>query len=160
MPGSDLEVFDYLLSDASTPEEIDFLTYALFAFSKKQWVEHFAKQNGRPPDQGEIDGWIAQKSDYDFTRMRREAADFFDEAAKEYLASHIETEKINAVSSSILGEIKRYTSPWKDLGIAMLMAVIAPILVGTVLFLFSIFDSSFQFHINAAASPPAANQTK
>jgi hypothetical protein len=38
MPRSDIEVFDYLTSSSETTAEIDYLTYALFAYRKRQWM--------------------------------------------------------------------------------------------------------------------------
>jgi phosphoglycolate phosphatase-like HAD superfamily hydrolase len=162
MPASDLEVFDYFSSDAETPGEVDFLAYAIFAFRKKHWVAHFKELNSRPPNQGEIDGWISQQSDFEFQRMRNEAVEFFDEAAKTYLAEYVEAEKKQAVDHSILEAVKHHTSAWRHAGIALLMAVVAPAILGGVLFLASIFDSQFHFNVTAssATTSPAAPQGK
>ncbi len=147
MPKNDLEVFEYLLADEQTPVEIDYLTYALFAYKKNQWVSHFEKENSKKPAPADIDHWISQLTAYDFTQMRNEAAEFFDESAKEYLAEYIENEKKSAVATSILDSVKNYTSPWKHLGIALSMAILAPVLLGGIIFLISLFDNSFPVHL-------------
>jgi hypothetical protein len=147
MPNNDIEVFEYLISDKETALEIDYLTYAMFAFKKKQWVDHFEKIHARKPDQAQIDDWMSQLTEYDFWQMRNEAGDFFDLSAKDYLKDYIENEKQEAIDKSILDRVKSYTSAWKHFGVALLMAILAPIFLGGVIFLISIFDSSFPIHV-------------
>jgi len=72
MPKNDREVFDYLISDDGTRLEIDYLTYSIFAHRKAHWISHYTEQNGKEPDQVEIDRWICQVTDYDFRMMRSE----------------------------------------------------------------------------------------
>ena len=152
MPNNDIEVFEYLRADQNTALEIDFLTYAMFAYRKGQWIAHFKQRNdNRAPTQAEIDGWISQLTEYDFDRMRGEAADFFHDSAEEHLREYIEDQKKRAVDGSILSEvqstmtqIRSFTSPWKHLGIALLMAIVAPVLLGAVLFFLGIFDKSLR----------------
>jgi hypothetical protein len=83
--------------------------------------------------------------------MRSEAADFFRDSAEEHLREYIEDQKKRAVDGSILSEvqstmtqIRSFTSPWKHLGIALLMARVAPVLLGAVLFFLGIFDKSLR----------------
>ena len=149
MPANDLEVFDHLLSDANTSEEIDFLTYARFALKKKRWFDHFAKTNDRPPTQVEIDGWISQIPHTEFEDMRVDAVQYFDSAAREYLAEQIEDEKKNAVEESILGEVRRFSSPWRHLGIALAMAIVAPLILGGMFFL---YEHSEDIHLAVSKS--------
>src|SRR5438132_12436546 len=100
MPNNDIEVFDYLLSDEETTVEIDYLTYAIFDHRKRQWIDHFkSRNNDRQPDQAEIASWISELTNYDFSRMRTEAADFFDVAAREYLEDDINRQKQEAVNA-------------------------------------------------------------
>lgn len=159
MPNNDTEVFDHLLSDEKTDVEIDYLTYAIFGFRKRQWIDHFKSRNdGRPPSQAEIDGWISELTNYDFIRMRSEAADIFDVAAREYLEDDITRQKQEAVDSSILSEIKKFTSPVRHIAIALLMAIVAPIILGGIIFFYSLFDKSFPLHVYT--SPPTAEPGK
>jgi hypothetical protein len=111
MPNNDLEVFDHLTSNQETQLEIDYLTYALFAWKRKQWVEHFAAQHNARPTQAQIDEWIAQLPDSEYEIMRNDTARAFDDAAQVYLAEQIEEEKKAAVDNSILAEIKQFTFP-------------------------------------------------
>jgi hypothetical protein len=98
--------------------------------------------------------------------MRYDAAQYFDSAAKEYLADHIEEQKGLAVKQSILTEItasnastlaeeKQFTSPWKHFGIALGMAIVAPVFLGGLIFLYTLFDSSVHLTISKQETPPA-----
>ena len=44
MPSNDIEAFEYVVSDKETALEIDYLTYAMFAYKKQKWIEHFSGQ--------------------------------------------------------------------------------------------------------------------
>jgi hypothetical protein len=119
-----------------------------FAYKKKQWIDHFTKRNNQNrPDQGQIDEWISQLSEYDFWQMRNEAADFFHASAEEHLRDYIDTQKKAAVDPSILSEVRNFTSLWRHLGVALLMALLAPIILGGIVFFAGVFDSSFPIHI-------------
>lgn len=156
MPANDLEVFDHLLSNKETPLEIDHLTYALFAWKKKNWVEHFEKQNKTRPTQAQIDAWISQLPNSEYEDMRSDAAQFFDAASREYLKEQIEEEKKSAVNKSILAEIKSYTSPLRHIGIALLMAVVAPLLLGG---LFLLYEHSEDIHLTLSKQQPASTKS-
>ncbi|MGB8363557.1 MAG: hypothetical protein WCE20_03375 [Rhizomicrobium sp.] len=161
MPTNDIEVFDYLLSDSDTPAEIDYLTYAVFAYKKKAWCDHFEKTKGHKPTHDEIDEWIGQLSDYEFRQIRNEAAEFFHAAAEEHLADYIEQQKEEAVDNSILSEVEEFTDPWRHAFIALGMAIVAPIVLGLAIFLVSLFDSGFPVHVtfgkeHAPITQPAA----
>lgn len=156
MPANDIDAFEYVLSDSDTALEIDYLTYAMFAFKKKEWIDHFKKNNSDVlPTQQQVDDWISQLSDYDFYQMRQEAASFFQLSAKEFLSDYVNEQRTAAVDKSILATIKSYTNPWKDIGIALIFAILAPVILGTVIFLISIFDNSFQIHISLGSHPPS-----
>lgn len=79
--------------------------------------------------------------------FRGEAADYFDIASKEYLADYVEAEKKKAVDGSILSAVEKHISPTRDALIALCMAIMAPIVLGGVIFLIGIFDSNFPVHI-------------
>jgi hypothetical protein len=148
MPNNDIDVFDYLRANTETPLEIDYLTYAMFAYKKAQWIDHFKSRNAdRHPTPQEIDGWITELSDYDFYQMRTEAADFFHNAAEEHLKDYIEQQKKEVLDSAIIADVRRFTSPMRHLGIALLMAIVAPIILGGIIFFASLFDKSFPLHV-------------
>ena len=148
---NDHEVFDYLFSNKETPSEIDYFAYAKFAFRKREWIKHFRAENEESPSQEEINHWIGQLTDYDFRQMTEEAADFFDGAARAYLEDFIDAEKKRAIDASIVKDVKVLTNPWRHLGIALLMAVIAPVMLGGVFFFFGLFHASLPFHISLSA---------
>jgi hypothetical protein len=155
MPNNDIEVFEYLKSNNETPLEIDYLTYAVFAYKKQQWCEHFKTHNNdQPPTQAQIDHWISQLTDYDFDQVRTEAVDFFHLAAEEHLRDRIEKEKKAAIEQSILSEIKEYTSPWRHVLIALGMALVAPIALGGFIFFLSLFDTNFPVHVTFGHEAP------
>lgn len=159
MPNNELEVFEYFTSGEDPFQEINFVAYALFAYKRKEWCDHFEQQKGRKPTHGEIDDWIGQLPDFEFRQMRGDAAAFFHTAARAHLETEIEQEKAEAIEDSILDEIREYTSPWRHLAIAAMMAVIAPVAIGGVLFLVGVFDSHFpiQVTIRHSQSPAAAS---
>jgi hypothetical protein len=171
MPSNDAEVFDHLTSDQNTSAEIDYLAYAMFALRKANWIDHFkTRHDGTAPTPAEIDAWIGELTDYDFATIRGEAADFFHLSAEEHLHDYIEDQKKSAVNASILSEVqttmtrvRAFTSPWKHLGIVLLMAIVAPVILGGVLFLFGVFDKTFPVHVTVTSTaegsakiPPAA----
>jgi hypothetical protein len=167
MPTSDIEVFEYLRSDNETPLEIDYLTYAVFAYKKQQWCAHFrAQSSDTAPTQAQIDNWISQLSDYDFEQVRNEAVDFFHTAAEVHLHDYIEQQKKEAIDQSIVGVVREYTSPSRHILIALGMALVAPIALGGLIFFISLFDSHFPIHVTFGAdraaqssTPPAAANT-
>lgn len=65
-----------------------------------------------------------------------------------------------AVDTSILSAVEKHTSAWRHAGIALLMAIVAPAILGGVLFLVSVFDSNFDFHINASAKSVSVPEKK
>ena len=148
MPSNEREVFEHLTADPNTEIYLDFISYAIFAHHKKHWIELFERTHGgQAPTQQDIDQWISNITNVQFDDMRDEGATLFDAASREYLDDEIEAQKKVAVEQSIITEIKGFTSPWRHLGIALLMAILAPILLGGVIFFFSVFDSSFPFHL-------------
>jgi hypothetical protein len=153
MPANDIEVFEYLTTSLDNTDEIDYLTYAIFAFTKREWIEYFESRNNRRPTQREIDSWIGEIMPHQFDQMRSQAAEFFQSAATEYLKDYIEEQKREAVRRSILSEVQNFTSPARHILIACIMAVIAPLILGGIIFLFSIFDKNF--HPVIQLSPPS-----
>jgi hypothetical protein len=126
MPTNGLEVFDKLISEGDTEVYLDFIAYAIFAHQKGEWMKLYESNHGdQAPAKNEIDQWIENITDYQFEQMKEEAARFFDAAARDYLKDEIERGKTEAINNSILSEVKTYSSPWRHLGIALLMAVLA-----------------------------------
>ncbi len=140
MPNNEREVFDYLTSDNSTSTEIDFLTYAIFANERKEWVELFKQKNGSEPTQDQIDEWISNITDWRFLQMRNEAAGFFDTAARAYLSDDIEAAKTEALHSAILTEVRQAGTFWRQFGMALATAILAPLILGGIIALTLLYD--------------------
>ncbi len=115
MPRSDLEVFDYV-QQSDDPLHIDYLTYAVFAHDKREWIKHREAQTGQTPDQDAINAWIANMADSQFERMRGAAVDVFDEAARDYLAADLEEARESVLRSAIVAEVRAASSFWKQNG--------------------------------------------
>lgn len=130
MPKDDRDVFDYFRADQDSPIEIDLPTYALYAFEKYQWHEQFQLEHGRPPDPADIDRWINDITPNRFKNMREEAARLFDNSARTYLADEIEAQKQQAVRSSILNEVKAAGAFWRQMAVALVTAILAPLIIG------------------------------
>lgn len=130
MPGNDREVFEKLTSSDDTSLEIDYLTYAIFAHEKREWIKHRESLTGHAPSQEEIDAWISNISDYQFRNMGDKAVDFFDEAAREYLADEIAAAKEEALRSAVVSEVKAASAFWKQLAMALATSILAPLLLG------------------------------
>ncbi len=144
MPANDRQVFEKLTSEGGPESHLNFLAYALFAFHKSKWIELYkSTHNGQEPQQAEIDDWISNITDFQFNDMKLEAGRLFDVAARDYLEDEIQEEKEQAVSASILSEIKRFTSAWRHLGVALLMAIVAPVLLGGIVLLIGLYHGSF-----------------
>ena len=132
MPRTDREVFDYLRQDAPTPVEIDFLAYSVL-HSKNQWFEQLEETTGSPPSAADVDRWIADIAPTHFLTMREDAARLFDATARKYLAPVIEEQKAEAVRRSILAEVKGAGSVWRQMLIALVTAILAPLIIGGVI---------------------------
>jgi hypothetical protein len=133
MPANDREVFEYLKADDSTPIEIDLLTFAIFAHERQQWCELFKQQKSEDPTQVEIDDWISQITEWRFGQMRDEAARFFDIAARDYLSGEVEAAKKAVFEDTIIREVKAAGGFWRQLALALIAAVLAPILIGAII---------------------------
>ena len=143
MPSNDREVFDFILSDSGTSLEIDYLTYAIFAFNKREWMAQHETVNGNPPDQAAIDGWISNLTPYNFVGMRSEASNFFDAAAREYMADDLAAAVEAAKQSELVNVVKAASSFWKQLFIGFVTAVLTPFIIAGFIVLGVIFSSRF-----------------
>jgi hypothetical protein len=140
---SDRDVFDKLTSDPESSREIDFIAYAMFAYEKSEWMRHWEKSKGQPPTSTEIDNWISNLTDYQFNQMRAKAFEFFDTAARDYLADEIEAARQEALRSAIVTEVKASGGFWRQLSLALITAVLAPIIIGGVIALSLIYNDWF-----------------
>jgi hypothetical protein len=143
MPANDQEVFERFISDEDADTPINFIAYAIFAHHKREWANLYAsRNNGQSPSQQDIDNWISNITDFHLNDMKEEAVRFFDTASRKYLSDEIEAAKQQAVNQSILAEVKQFTSPWRHIGIALLMAVVAPFLLGGIVYFYGLYHGS------------------
>lgn len=133
MPANDREVFQYLTSDPDTPIEIDLLTFAIFAQELREWHNLIESQRKAPPTQPEIDAWVSQITTWRFDQMREEAVRFFDKAARAYLADEIEDLKTQVFQDTIIREVKAAGGFWRQLALAVIGAVLSPLIIGLII---------------------------
>ncbi len=163
MPNNDREVFERLTSEPDTEIAQDFLTYAIFAHEKGQWIELFQSRNGgQDPNQVDIDNWISNLTDSQFLSMRQSARTFFVEAAEAFFEARLEAERDSILREAIISEV-RSASDWrKQLGMALLTTIAAPLILGGLIAL-GLFISTLPtpadiarfFHSTPVSSPPA-----
>ena len=175
MPNNDREVFDKL---AGSDEDVligEWLAYAVFAFDRRQWMRHHEDRTGQSPSVEQIDGWIANISDHQFDQMRGRAVAFFRDAAREYMEEEVVQARDDALQDGILREVRGATevqksglaatlaevrsagSFWKQLGLQLLTAILAPILIGSAFALTLVAADKFPSPKQVAAwfySPP------
>lgn len=150
MPTNDLEVFEELISDEGTQLEIDYLTYAIYAYRRMRWSDRFVETHGNAPTQQDIDAWITSLSDHEFERMRDEAIDTFHAAAVRYMTEDLQKAKeqgsqesfaasaieIKDQMRSVITLVRNVGSIRSQLIAALVTAIATPIILGgTILFL-------------------------
>lgn len=144
MPSNDREMWKAISGQKASSAEVNYLTYAIYAFEKYDWVQSFETSNGTPPSAQDTDNWITQITDHRIAVWRDSAVRFFDGAARAYLATEIERQKKDAVDQSILNEIRnrdqvifaelRKASVWyKQIGVALVTAILAPLIIGALI---------------------------
>lgn len=133
MPNTDKEVFNHLSSDPNTEAEIDYFTYVIYSIEKYEWIDHVETVTGNPPPLEELTRWISQITPVRYANMREKAAQLFDSAARRYLQAEIEKQKAEAVRTSILSEVKAAGAFWKQLAVALVTAILAPVIIGGII---------------------------
>ncbi|MEH3146832.1 MAG: hypothetical protein PGN34_16120 [Methylobacterium frigidaeris] len=132
MPTNDREVFEKLTGGAGSPPVEAFITYALFAFERREWLSHHTAARGHPPSEAEVEVWIGNITDYQLDQMRSRAATFFDVAARAYMADEIEEARQETLKGAIVREVKAAGNFWRQLFIATATAIIAPVTIGLI----------------------------
>ncbi len=160
MPNNDREVFEHLTSDKDTSLHLDFLAYAVFAAEKREWMKLWESQHqGTAPSQADIDNWISNLTESQFNGMRGSAEGFFLAAADEYLEQQLTEERRNILRNAIVSEVKSASDWRKQLGMALLTAIVAPLILGG-LIAAALFYSTYltPAEIARRLHPPAADQ--
>ena len=106
MPTNDREVHQHFYSRVDDPPEVAALAYAGYAKAKYDWVAHFEARESHPPTSAEVDRWIADLPASRLDDLRQDAIDFFDLAARAYMASDIERAAEAARDEAIVMEVR------------------------------------------------------
>ena len=130
MPANDRDIWEHFLRNQDTPAEVDFLAYSIYVHEKYDWVKKYERKFGKPPSQAEIDKWIEDITPRRLETMDRNAVALFDNAARRYLADEIEAQQKQAVDQSILREVRSATSLTKQIALAVITAVLTPLILG------------------------------
>ena len=65
--------------------------------------------------------------------MREEAVRFFDSAARVYLADEMEAAKAAVFQDTIIREVKAAGGLWRQLFLALIAAILAPLIIGAII---------------------------
>lgn len=133
MPASEREVYEHLLSRADSARAVTMIAYAVFAEERKHWVELYRARNGREPPQSEIYEWVANLPDVRLKKLLDEAATYFDGAARSYLRSEIDGLRDQLLETEIVRQVRAASGWWRQLAIALMTAILAPLLIGAVI---------------------------
>src|SRR5687768_15224393 len=90
-------------------------------------------QNNRAPSDGEIEAWISNLTDHQLIGFINTASEFFDDAAKKYLAEELVTQQNRVFQERVLAAVEKGASFKRQLGFALLASIVAPIVLGIVL---------------------------
>ena len=147
MPTNDRDVWVDILS-GSEPSELQYLTYAIYSFEKYEWYKQFEAKKGVPPTPAEFNDWISQITESRIKVWRENAAKFFAEAAATYMRDYIAQERQNALNDHLITLIdtkldknaealrdrldlfSRATALWKQILVAVVIAILSPIILG------------------------------
>lgn len=106
MPANDREVYDRFNARPDDPPEVIALAYAGYAKAKYDWVAHIEAREGRPPSPEAVDRWIADLPDSRLEDLRQDAIDFFDLAARAYMAADLERAVEQARDDVLVREVR------------------------------------------------------
>ncbi len=165
MPNNDREVFEHLTSAPDTSIHVDFLTYAVFAHEKREWMKLWESQHaGASPSQADIDNWITNITESLYASMRTEGERFFLEAADAYLEQQLADERRNILRDAIVSEVRAASVWWKQLGMALMTAIVAPLILGGIIYAAGLYSryvtpadvaGRLQTPATVPAAPPA-----
>jgi hypothetical protein len=165
MAANDHEVFNKLVGTTADRTPINFITYALFAFERREWMAHFKAIHTNDPTQADIDTWTSNFTDSQFASLQSEAAAFFDAAARSYLEDEITEGKREILDAAILREVRVASGLGRQIGFAVMAAVLAPVIIGGFIALAILFEklgptvSGMKDRILGNAGTPAAADT-
>jgi hypothetical protein len=147
MPSNDRDVWVAIVSGSGQPE-LQYLTYAIYSFEKYEWYGQIEAKKGKPPTPEEFNDWISQITESRIKGWRESAAKTFDVAARTYMKDYIAQERQSAINDHVvtstdanlnryaatlrksLDEFHKATSLGKQLLIAVIIAILSPIILG------------------------------
>lgn len=106
MPANDREVYQHFHVHGGASPEVIALAYAGYAKAKYDWVAHIEARRGTPPLPEEVDRWITDLPDSRLEDLRQDAIDFFDLAARAYMAAEIESAVETARDAAVIREVR------------------------------------------------------
>ncbi|WP_349371566.1 hypothetical protein [Salinarimonas sp.] len=133
MAANDRDVYEHLLAREDLPIPVSMLAFAFYAEEKRDWIEHFRQRNGREPSQTEIEEWIVNLPENRFDKISAEAMSFFDLSARDYLRGEIEQMREHILHTEIVRQVRAVSGWWRQLAIALMTAILAPLLIGAVI---------------------------
>ncbi|MGP9819516.1 hypothetical protein ACTZWW_05840 [Salinarimonas sp. NSM] len=133
MPASEREVYEHLLARADSARAVTMIAYAVFAEERKHWIDLFRARAGRAPTQSEIDDWVADLPEVRFKKLLDEAATYFDDAARSYLKTEMDGLRDRILQSQIIRQVRAASGWWRQLAIALMTAILAPLIIGAVI---------------------------
>lgn len=105
----------------------------MFAYERDEWIKHYAELHGNEPNQAEIDNWTSNISEYHFASLRQRAITFFDTAARDYLGGEMSAARQHAIETEIVTRVRAASAWWRQFAIAVITAVLTPIILGAIL---------------------------
>lgn len=158
---SDREVFEKLVTDTNHPDFSNYLTYALFASDRRDWIAYMTAETGDAPGDEAIAAWTSNVTPSTLDQLRTRAATIFDVAAQDYMAPAIEQARQETLQSSVLREVSGATEAQKaglaatlaevqaagsfrkQFSIALLTAILAPLLIGAIIATALVYNDRF-----------------
>jgi hypothetical protein len=169
LPDNPHDVYRLLVGpveEGKVDEIVGVIAFGLFWDELEEWRLHRTRQGGAEPTGDDIDRHIqGDLPDRYFSELRAKALQLFGEGAVDFLSSQIEQERRDAVESSILSAVQarlaeanasissrlaqveatvaRGSSWWRQFGMALLLSVIVPVVLGLTLVGIGAFDRLF-----------------
>ena len=173
MPKNVTDVFHRLVGtdeDAIKQNVPGFVAYGLFWAELDAWIRHQVKDGKPYPTPQEIDDHIAHNiPESHFIDIENNALELFVEVSLDILKETIDEKIREAVDQSVVHEVKAHQEGalaefrksgnlWRQLGMALITAIVAPLILGAILVLinaYSHYASPADVATHMAAPAPA-----
>ena len=166
MPNTVKELYEYIVHESARQQvSAGVMTYAVgwIFYDLFERADHEASQNGNAIKAEDLDRFAKEIPVTKLNRDIEDAQQEFGRVASAYLEDETERRIRAAVDSSILLQIRQYTSGWKSFGMNVIAGVIAGLIFAAIT-IFGYFIVRVDPSINGAAKvviqreiqPPAA----